>query len=93
MYTLEARQATSNRYLDSPAESLPRGLDPFNFPIIARHWFGWRRPIKPPADVIDLNVIRLAAALHRLGEAIGADVGCRRDMLKRIAPPAHEARR
>ncbi len=90
MYIPKARQATSNRYLDSPAESLPKGFDPFNFPIIARHWFGWRRPIKPSAEVIDISLIRLAAALHRLGEAIGIEVGSRADMLRRFTPRAHE---
>ena len=49
--------------------------------------------MRPPAEVVDLNLVRLAAALHRLGEAIGADVGRRADMLKRIAPPAHEVPR
>ena len=93
MYIPKARQATSNRYLDSPAESLLRGCDPFNFPIIARHWFGWRRPIKPSAEVIDLNVIRLAVALHRLGEVIGIEVGSRKDMLERVAPRGHEVPR
>ena len=49
--------------------------------------------MRPPAEFIDLNVIRLAAALHRLGETIGADVGSRKDMLKRLAAPAHEVPR
>ena len=93
MYTIEARQAKSNRYLDSPAESLPKGFDPNIFPIIARHYFGWRRPIKPSAEVIDLNLMRLAAALHRLGETIGADVDSRADLLKRLAPRGHEVPR
>ena len=50
------------------------------------------RPAWPAAEVVDLNLMRLAAALHRLGETIGADVGSRKDMLKRLAAPAHEAR-
>ncbi len=47
--------------------------------------------MRPPADVIDINVIRLAVALHRLGEVIGIEVGSRKDMLERVAPQAHEA--
>ena len=49
------------------------------------------RPVWPAAEVVDLNLMRLAAALHRLGETSGADVGSRKDMLKRIAPRGHEA--
>ena len=93
MHTPKARQATSKHYRDDPAESLPKGFDPFNFPMIARHWFGWRRPIKPSAEVIDISLIRLAAALHRLGEAIGIEVGSRKDMLERVAPRGHEVPR
>ena len=49
--------------------------------------------MRPSAEVVDLNLIRLAIALYRLGRAIGADVGRRADMLERVAPRAHEARR
>ena len=62
-------------------------------PTCVTHWFAVHQPARPTAEVVDLNLVRLAAALHRLGETIGADVGSRADMLKRIAPPAHGARR
>ncbi len=67
------------------ADTLPSDFDPQRFPILAAHWFGWRQPTKSSAEVFDLDLIRLAAALHRLGEAVGADVGNRGDMLKRLA--------
>ena len=73
------------------ADTLPSDFDLQRFPILARHWFGLHEPAKPSAEVVDLNLVRLAAALHRLGEAIGADVGSRADMLKRIAPRTYGA--
>ena len=74
-------------------ESLPSNFDPRQFPILAAHWFGVRQSAKPSAEVVDLDLVRLAAALHRLGEAVGADVGSRWDMLERLAPRGHEAGR
>ncbi len=73
------------------ANTLPPNFDPQRFPILAVHWFGWRQPVL--AEVVDLNLVRLAAALHQFGETIGADVGSRKDMLKRLAAPAHEVPR
>ena len=58
MYTIEARQAKSNRHLDSPAESLLGGFDPFNFPIIARHWFGWSPAFQLDNMLADLRFRR-----------------------------------
>ena len=45
------------------------------------------RPADPgaiTAPVVGLEFIRLAAALHRLGETIGVEVGSRADMLRRL---------
>ncbi len=75
------------------ADALPLDFDPQEYPILARHWFGLHEPAKPSAEVVDLNLVRLAAALHGLGETIGADVGSRADLLKRIAPRGHEVPR
>ncbi len=87
MSTVIAREANTG------VDTLPKGFDPQRFPILARHWFGWRQPARPSAEVVDLNIIRLAAALHQLGQTIGADVGSRADLLKRIAPRGHEVPR
>ena len=38
----------------------------------------------PARNVIDFQTIRLARALHSLGEAVGADVGRPVDMLRRL---------
>ena len=77
----------------SDADTLPSDFDPQRWPILATHWFGAHRPARPSAEVVDLNVIRLAAALHRLGETIGAEVGSHGDVLKRLTPRPGEARR
>ena len=74
-------------------DTLPQGFDPRRFPILAVHWFGLHEPARPLAEVVDLNHIRLAAALHRLSEVVGAEVGTPGDMLKRLTPRAHEAQR
>ena len=79
------------REASNDADSLPPNFDPQQFPILAVHWFGIHQPTRPSAEVIDLNIIRLAAALHRLGQTIGADVGSRNDMLRRLAPRVREA--
>ena len=81
------------REASSDADSLPPNFDPKQHPILACHWFGLHEPAKPSAEVVDLKLIRLAAALHRLGETIGADVGSQTDMLERVAPRPGEARR
>ena len=85
-----SRRAIARRDSDS---DLPPDFDPDEHPILATHWFGVHEPAKPSAEVVDLNLVRLAAALHSLGEAIGADVGSRADMLKRLAPRTHEVPR
>ncbi len=85
MSTVIAREAN--------LDTFPLGFDPQRCPILAVQWFGIRRPVRSSAEVVDLNIIRLAAALHRLGETIGADVGSRADLLKRIAPRGHEVPR
>ncbi len=87
MSTVIAREANTD------VNTFPKGFDPQRFPILAVHWFGIHRPVRSSAEVVDLNIIRLAAALHRLGETIGADVGSRADLLKRIAPRGHEVPR
>ena len=76
----------------SDADTLPSGFDPQRFPILATHGFGLHEPAKPSAEVVDLNLICLAVALHRLGQTIGAEVGSRADMLERLAPRVHEVR-
>ena len=81
MLTILPRQT---EVADHP-DTLPSNFNPKQYPILATHWFGLHEPAKPLAEVIDLNIIRLAAALHRLGEVVGADVGNRGDMLKRLA--------
>ena len=63
-------------------DALPPNFDIQQLPILATHWFGVHEPAKPSAEVVDLNVVRLAAALHRLGEAIGPS---RRDVSPRSA--------
>ena len=68
----------------SDADTLPSDFDPQQHPILARHWFGLHEPAEPSAEIVDLDRMRLGAALHRLGETVGADVGNRGDMLKRL---------
>ncbi len=85
MSTVIAREANTD------ADTLPFDFDVQRFPILATHWFGVPEPAKPSAEVVDLNIIRLAAALHQLGQTIGADVGSRNDMLRRLAPRVREA--
>ncbi len=87
MSTVIAREA------DTDVNTIPKGFDPQQFPILAVHWFGIHRPARPSAEIVDLNIIRLAAALHRLGQTIGVEVGSRADLLKRIAPRGHEVPR
>ena len=40
-------------------------------PILAVHWFGCLAPVEPSAEIDDRHLMRLAAALHRLGEGNG----------------------
>ncbi len=70
------------------ANTLPPNFDPQRFPILTVHWFGWRQPVL--AEVVDLNLVRLAAALHQFGKTIGANAGSRTDMLRRLTPRTHE---
>ena len=79
MSTVIAREANTD------ADTLPSDFDPQRFPILAVHWFGQHEPARPSAKAVDLDRMRLGAALHRLGEAVGADVDNRGDMLKRLA--------
>ena len=72
----------------SGVDALPTDFDPKRHPIIAQHWFGWRQPVL--AEVVDLNLVRLAAALHQFGKTIGANAGSRTDMLRRLTPRTHE---
>ena len=65
-----------------PVVAVPSNFDPHRHPILAVHWFG--QPESRTAPVVDLDLIHLTVALHRLGETIGADVGNRADMFKRI---------
>ncbi len=88
MSTVIAREANTD------VNTFPKGFDPQRFPILAAHWFGAgarAAPARLSAEVVDLDRMRLAAALHRLGQTIGADVGSRNDMLRRLAPRVREA--
>ena len=75
------------------ADTLPFDFDVQRFPILATHCVGVHEPAKSSAEVVDLNLVRLAAALHRLGQTIGVEVGGRNDMLERVAPRRGAARR
>ena len=76
-----------------PAVAAPPNFDPLQFPILAVHFFGHRQPASRSAEITDFGLVRLATALHRLGVSIGADVGGRGDVLKRITPQTHETQR
>ncbi len=97
-YTPSSRQA-SRPALDTPSAKHRAAFGPGAIHALHEPGFEERRPDRGPrplgkiaAEVVDLNLMRLAAALHRLGETIGADVGSRKDMLKRLAAPAHEVK-
>ncbi len=60
---------------------IPKDFSPEKFPILSLHWIGL--PPSPQANdrqppvidrVADFGVVRLGAALHRLGENVGANV-------------------
>ena len=70
------------------ANTLPSNFDPQRFPILAVHWFGVHQPAKPSADVVDLNLIRLAVALQGLAKANGIEVGTRADVARRLEASA-----
>ena len=61
MYLHPSPADFNKEILDAGAE-LPSGLDPTTFPILSRHWFGWR-PVGDAAAVIvnDLRSQRQAA--------------------------------
>ena len=86
MYTLKARTATTS--CERHVDAAPPNFDPQQCPILAVHWFGMHQPARPSAEVVDLNLIRLAAALHGLATANGLDVGTRADFARRLGAPA-----
>jgi hypothetical protein len=83
MFYTSTRTVASHA-LDSQVEDLPLGLDPTTTPIIATHFFGWRPPVEPSVEVTDLDLFRLAGALHRLGKALGVNVGHPADVLRKL---------
>ncbi len=83
---------------------VPKGLDPEKFPILSLHWFGLQpcpqandRPPTVVGPVADLGVVRLGAALHRLGISVGADIGTRSNVIealgRRVQSSGHQPAR
>lgn len=80
---------------------IPKGFDAAEFPILSLHWFGLQpspqandRPPTVVGPVADLGVVRLGAALHRLGISVGADIGTRSNVIEalgqRVQPSEHQ---
>ena len=67
-----------------PVVALPSDFDPRRFPILAAHYFGHPLPVEPSAEVVDLRLVHLARALHRLGDTIDVNAGGRAEMLRRV---------
>ena len=79
---------------------VPKGFSPEKFPILSLHWFGL--PPSPQANdrqppvigqVADLGVVRLGAALHRLGISVGADIGTRSNVIEALGQRVHPSDR
>ena len=98
LYSFAYRKASRSAFARAVANSnapvaLPADFNPRRHPILARHWFGCPTPAESSIGVVNSDLLRLAAALHRLGETIGANTGTRAEMLRRLALRVHEAQR
>ena len=79
---------------------IPKNFSPKKFPILSLHWFGLQpsphaNDRQPPAvdRVADLGVVRLGAALHRLGISVGADIGTRSNVIEALGQRVHPSDR
>ncbi len=82
------------------ATPIPKDFRPDECPILSLHWFGIEpcpqaNDRQPPAvdRVADLGVVRLGAALHRLGISVGANIGTRSNVIEALGQRVHPSDR